>query len=217
MKIHRNIEQGTPEWFALRVNKATASEFGAVMAKGQGKTRASYLRKVVAEALIGKPLTSFRNADTDRGQEHEPLACLAYEARTDRLLERVAFIEHDSLRAGCSPDRLVIGEQRGVEVKCVLPHVQVETILAGSFPSEHRPQVQGSLWITGYEEWDFVSYCPDMPADLRLYVHTVRRDEAYIKVIENEVVSFLAEVDRALVQLRPQDLEQQLRKSLVAA
>jgi hypothetical protein len=77
--------------------------------------------------------------------------------------------------------------------------------------------VQGGMWITEYDEWDFVSYCPDMPKEHRLHVHTVKRDEAYIKIIENEVIGFLADVDRALAQLRPQDLEAQLRKSLVAA
>jgi hypothetical protein len=56
VKVYTDIEQGTPEWFALRINKATASEFSAVLAKGQGKTRAAYLKRVVAEALTGKPI-----------------------------------------------------------------------------------------------------------------------------------------------------------------
>lgn len=218
MKVYRDIAQGTPEWFALRVNKVTASCFSDVLAKGQGKTRAKYLRRVVAEALTGKPFETFRNADMDRGQEQEPLARWAYELVTDHGVDRVAFVEHDTIRAGCSPDGLVVGKKRGAEIKCVIPTVQVETLLCGSYPSEHKAQVQGSMWITGYDEWDFCSYCPDMREERhRLYIYTVKRDDAYIKTLEDEVRRFLSEVDAILDQLGHGDgrlLERQLQQSI---
>lgn len=216
MKIYEDIEQGSPEWFALRLRKVTASEFSSVLAKGQGKMRASYLRRIVAETLTGKPIDTYRNGHMDRGQEQEPLARLAYEARTDRMLRRVAFIEHDTLRAGCSPDALVVGEQRGAEIKCVIPTVQIETIDGGGYPSEHKPQIQGSMWITGFKAWDFCSYSPTMPSHLRTYIFTVERDDAYISMLENEVRGFIADVDRMLARLgvAGADLETLLRRSL---
>jgi hypothetical protein len=58
----------------------------------------------------------------------------------------------------------------GIEAKCVIPTVQLDTILGGDYPSEHKAQIQGNLWITGRKWWDFVSYSPDMPEHLRLYV-----------------------------------------------
>lgn len=196
MKVHRDVEQGTPEWDALRRGKVTASCFADVLAKGQGKTRAKYLRRVVAEILTGKTVETFRNADTDRGQELEPMARWAYEIATGHTVERVAFIDHDELRAGCSPDGLIVGQKRGVEIKCVIPTVQVDTLDGGGYPSEHKAQIQGSMWITGYEAWDFCSYSPDMPEKLRTYIHTVERDEPYIQMLQNEVGAFLAEADR---------------------
>lgn len=219
MIVVPDLEQGSPEWFAARAGRATSSCFSDVMAKGKGKTRASYLRKVIAERLTGKVAEGFRNRDTDRGQEQEPLACLAYEAHTDELLERVGFIQHDTLMAGCSPDRLVSGKRKGVEVKCVLPHIQIETVLSGGYPSEHRAQVQGGMWITGFDEWDFVSYSPEMPRHRRLYVHTVKRDDVYIKTIDAEVNLFLQEVDRLVDFLlgKEQDIEALLRQSIKEA
>lgn len=219
MRIHEHIEQGTPEWFAIRAGKATASEFGAVLAKGEGKTRAKYLRQVVAERLTGLPTETYRNAHMDRGTEQEPMARLAYEAATDNFLRRVAFIEHDSLAVGCSPDSLLIGKRRGVEVKCVIPTVQVETIMRGAYPPEHKPQVQGSMWIAEFDEWDFVSYSPTMPPHLRIYIHTVKRDEAYIKTLEAEVLSFLTDVEAAIRRLNAgqQNVEAMLHQSLRAA
>lgn len=217
MKVHTDIEQGTPEWFALRCGKATASELSCVLAKGQGKTRASYLRRVVAEILTGKPVETFRNAHTDRGQEQEPMARWSYELITGHSVERVAFIEHDTLSAGCSPDGFVLARARGAEIKCVIPTVQVETIDAGGYPSEHKAQIQGSMWIAECGSWDFCSYCPDMPERLRTYIFTVERDEDYIrKVLEPEVRRFLDEVNRTVDRLlgRGKDIEGALRASL---
>lgn len=219
MRVYNDIQQGTPEWFALRVGKATASCFADVMAKGQGKTRAKYLRRLIAEALTGKPVETFSNGHTERGQEQEPLARWSYELATGNTVQQVSFIEHDTLAAGCSPDGLIVGMRRGAEIKCVIPTVQVETILAGGYPSEHKAQIQGSMWITDFEEWDFCSYSPDMPEHLRTYVHTVQRDEAYTKEIEAEVRRFLKERDDALLRLKPggYDIEGLLRKSLEPA
>jgi hypothetical protein len=59
----------------------------------------------------------------------------------------------------------------------VIPTVQLDTILSGGYPPEHKAQVQGSLWITGRKWWDFCSYSPDMPGKLRLYIFRVERDE----------------------------------------
>lgn len=220
MKIHDDIEQGSEAWLALKAGKVSASSFSDVLAKGQGKMRASYLRRIVAERLLGKPVDTYRNAHMDRGIEQEPLARLAYEAATDHELRRVAFIEHDTLPIGCSPDSLIVGLKRGLEVKCVIPTVQIETILSGAYPPEHKAQVQGGMWISGYEEWDFVSYSPTMPKHLRTYIFTARRDDAFIaKEIEPEVKRFLADVERVMETLKPggPDIEGLLRRSLKEA
>jgi hypothetical protein len=213
LRIHRDIPQGTSAWDLLRIGKATASCFADVMARGQGKTRAAYLRKVVAETITGKPSESYRNSHMDRGKEQEPLARMAYELATDNIVEQVAFIDHDTLRAGCSPDGLVMDQPRGAEIKCVIPTVQVETILAGGYPSEHRAQIQGSLWITGFEEWDFCSYSPDMPAHLRTYIFTVQRDHEYIANLEAEVIRFLKDVEQTLSRLNDQIVRDSLKEA----
>lgn len=192
--------QGTEAWLFARLGRATASRFSDVLAKGQGNTRAAYFRLVLAERLTGKPIETYRNAHMDRGNEQEPLARAAYEAETGALVEVPEFIPHQTLMAGCSPDGL-IEDDGGVEFKCVIPTVQVETIQRGSMPPEHKPQVQGNLWITGRAWWDFASFCPDMPAHLRLVVYRVLPETTYIANLETEVSSFLKEVDDAYEKL----------------
>lgn len=211
--------QGSPEWLQARCGNATASEFASILAQGQRKMRTGYLGRLVAERLTGKPFEMYRNAHMDRGTEQEPFARMAYEARTGNLVELAPFIKHPTLAAGCSPDGL-IDANGGGEFKCVLPTVQLDTFLAGGYPSEHKAQVQGNLWITEREWWDFASYCPDYKADrLRLYVHRVYRDEGYIKKLEAEVRGFLNEVDQMVELLQGDDdsLERRLRASLEAA
>lgn len=216
MRIHADIEQGSEAWHALRAGKATASEFASILAEGEGKMRAKYLRQLIAERLTGRVFEGYKNAHMERGQEQEAIARLAYEAATDNELQRVAFIEHDELAAGCSPDSLVIGKKRGVEIKCVIPTVQVETILRGTYPPEHRAQIQGGMWLAEYDEWDFLSYSPTMPEHLRSYIYTVRRDETYIKALDIKVRTFLNEVEAAIKRLNAgrQDIEALLRKSI---
>lgn len=199
MRIFNDIEQGSPEWFSLRAGMVSASEFSSVLAKGEGKTRAKYLRRVVAERLTGQPSENFSNAHTDRGQAQEPLARIVYEDLTDTLVKQVGFVQHDERMIGCSPDGLL--PDRGVEIKSVIPSVQVETILRGGYPPEHKAQIQGGLWLTGLKAWDFVSYCPAMPEHLRCYVFTVERDETYIETLRDEVMKFDAEADRIVAQL----------------
>lgn len=211
--------QGTPEWFAERLGRATASEFSSVLAKGEGKTRAKYLRRIVTERLTGKPLESYSNDHMQRGTLQEPHARLAYEAETGEPVEEVGFIKHPKIMAGCSPDGLV-GKSGAIECKSVIATVQLETIIGSAdYPTEHKPQVQGVLWITGREWCDFVSYSPDMPAHLQLYRFRVQRDEAYIANLEREVIKFLEEVDALYLRLMRMgaSTEELLRASLKEA
>lgn len=199
--------QGTPEWLQEKCGHASASEFASILAKGKGLMRAAYMRRILAERLTGKPIETYRNAHMDRGLEQEPYARLAYEARTGNVLQLAGFIKHPKLAwCGCSPDGL-IDEDGGAEIKSVIPTVQVDTLESGGYPPEHKAQVQGNLWVTGREWWDFVSFCPDMPEHLRLYIFRVQRDEAYIKTLEVEVRGFIAEANTRYAVLMGHDLK----------
>ena len=195
-----DLVQCTPEWFLARCGIPTGSMFSAVLAKGEGKTRKAYMVKLAAERLTGKPGESFSNAHTERGTEQEPFARLSYEALTGNAVQEVGFIRHPVLSAGSSPDGL-IDHDGGVEIKSVIPTVQIETVMKGGYPSGHKAQIQGNLWITGRAWWDFVSYSPDMPDGLDTYIFRVERDEGYIKELEREVVRFLDELDAMMMNL----------------
>ena len=201
----RALIQGSEEWALEKAGYASASEASAILAKGQGKTRLAYLRRIVAERLTGKPSENGGYGswakNLERGKTQEPFARMGAEARLDCVIEEVGIIRHPMLMASCSPDGL-IDDDGGAEIKSVLPTVQIDTILQGGYPSEHKAQIMFSLWVTGRKYWNFVSFSPDLPENLRLYVFRVVRDEAYIKELQSAVIAFLLECKELEDKLR---------------
>jgi hypothetical protein len=195
VEIFTDIEQNSEAWLRVRAGIPTASQFSTVLAKGEGKTRRTYMLKLAGEIITGEPMESFSNVHTERGHEFEPEARDLYAFQTGELLERVAFIKNG--RAGCSPDSL-IGTDGGAEIKTKLPHLLAEVILRDEAPPEHKAQVQGTLWLTERQWWDIVIYWPRMP----LFVKRVFRDEPYIQRLATEVDRFNAELDEVVAQIR---------------
>lgn len=209
-----NCEQGTPEWFAARAGIPTASMFATVMAKGEGKVRSKYMRELAGEILTGEQAESYSNAHMDRGREMEDEARNLYAYVADVEPERVGFIR--SGNKGASPDSL-IGTDGGLEIKTALPHIQIDRLERDRLPPEHKAQVQGNIWISGREWWDFVSYWPKLPM-LKLRVY---RDEEYIAEMSGEIDRFNDEladlVERIRGYGRPREiLKNQLVQSMMA-
>lgn len=155
-----DCEQNSPEWNAARTGIVTASELKTVLAKGEGKTRATYMRKLAGEIITGEPADRFTNKHMEHGHEVEPEARRLYEFMADAEVQQVGFIR--SGRKGCSPDGLV-GDAGMVEIKRKCPHILIAVIEAGRFPPEHKAQCQGQLWIAEREWVDFLAYYPGMP------------------------------------------------------
>lgn len=192
-----DCEQGSPEWFAARLGIPTASEFATVMAKGEGKTRKTYMLKLAGEVLTGEPMATYQNADMERGKIMEDEARSAYALMKDADPIRVGFILNG--QKGCSPDSL-LGNAGGLEIKSAAPHIQIERLLKNDLPAEHRAQVQGNLWVTEREFWDFASYCPRLP----LMVVRVYRDETYIANLASAVKAFNEELATTVQFIRQQ-------------
>ena len=189
------IEQGTEEWFKERMGRCTASQFHHIMTAGKG--RKDYMRKLVAERLTNTPMEGFDNADIRRGIEQEPYAKMAYTAKTLNIVEDVGFVKHQdpTILAGYSPDGFV-GDLGTVEIKCVKETVQLETISNGVCPKAHLAQIQGGMWVTNRKWCDFVSYSPNLPDHLHIFVFKVKRSDADILFIDRDVRAFLQELDR---------------------
>lgn len=190
--------QGSEEWIKERLGKATASRFSDVMAKirtGESAQRRNYRAQLVVERLTGVREDGFQSNDMQWGIDTEPLAAAAYMLATGNDVEECGFIQHASLMAGASPDRL-IGAEGTLELKCPKTATHIAYLMADVVPSEYVPQMQGQMWIAGRKWCDFASFDPRMPQRSQLFIKRLERDEEYIKALEAEVILFLSEVDK---------------------
>lgn len=198
------IEQGTDEWFAVRIGKVTASRVADVLAKtktGYSATRDNYMAQLVCERLTGQKGESFTNAAMQHGTDTEPLARAAYEALHDVLVDEVGFIPHPTIiMAGASPDGLV-SDDGLLEIKCPNTATHIETLLSQTVPGKYNTQMQFQMACTDRSWCDFVSFDNRLPPELQLFVRRVPRDNMYIRLMEDEIVKFLNELDLKIAQL----------------
>ena len=198
------IEQRSDQWFAARIGKVTASRVADVLAKtksGYSASRDNYMAQLVCERLTGQREEFFTSAAMQHGTNTEPLAKAAYESLKDVLVDEVGFVPHPSIiMAGASPDGLV-GDDGLLEIKCPNTATHIETLLSQTVPSKYNTQMQFQLACTGRSWCDFVSFDNRLPQELQLFVKRVPRDNMYIRLMEEEIVKFLNELDIKIAQL----------------
>jgi len=184
MIIH-NFEQGTPEWFAIRKNKMTASNAQAIGANG--KWLDTYIKTLLSESYSSGEKEHFSSKDTDRGNELEPLAREIYELTTGNKVEQVWFIEYDEY-VWCSPDGLV-NIDGGIEIKSLNDYNHFLLLLEGisGIDTKYIWQIQMSLLITGRAWWDYVSYNPNF--EKSLIVHRIYPDPKAFEALSRGIVS----------------------------
>ena len=180
-------KQGSEAWRAARLGIPTASQFDRIYTPSTRKPstqQAGYIHELLAETMTGIPHDAGSNSFMDRGRQLEPEARTWYAFEHGVEVREVGLVLRDDRMTACSPDGL-IGEDRGLEVKCYGAANHVRCLLDGL--SGHWCQIQGSLWITEREHWDLLAYHPEMPS----IVTPVGRDEKFIDGLAAEVNAFI--------------------------
>jgi putative phage-type endonuclease len=199
------IIQGSPEWFALRVGKVTASRVADVIAttkSGPSASRTNYLAELVAERLTGAPADRYSNAAMSWGTEKEPEARAAYTFAHEADVGEIGFVDHPKIAmTGASPDGL-IGDLGLIEIKCPNTATHIETLIGQKVPGKYVTQMMWQMACTGRAWCDFASFDPRLPAEMRLFVKRVHRDDEMIAELEREVSAFLADLDAKVAQLQ---------------
>lgn len=205
MTIHR-IEQGSPEWFALRLGKVTASRVKDVCAtikNGWGAGRRNYAAELVVERLTGETFESYCSIDMKNGSEREPQARMEYELLKRCEVEQVGYADHPTIEmAGGSVDGFV-GAYGFIEIKCPKAATHLAYLRGNVVPAEYTHQIDWNFACNPDREWcDFVSYHPAFPPEMQLFVATMLRSTDRIETLEGIVRGFLEEVDEAVNELR---------------
>lgn len=207
-----DCDQNSDEWYRARMGIPTASGFSNILAKGEGKTRRSYLLRLAGEVITGEPGETYESQAMQRGHEMEAEARELYAFAHDAEPQLVGFIRNGD--KGCSPDAL-IGTNGILEIKTKRADLLIDVLLKGEFPLEHKAQVQGSLWIAEREYVDLCIYWPRLP----LFTVRATRDEVYIYDLAKAVDKFNDELAETVERIRRygQPLKDTLETSLLMA
>jgi len=185
--VHR-IAQRSPEWYALRCGKLTASSAADVLTVGKAGAEAVARRdlrlKLACERLTGIPEPGgFISDEMQRGIDKEADAVAAYEAKSGLLVDTsVGFMELERLTAslsgvtqselvmaGYSPDG-VVGDGL-VECKCPKTSTHLGYLRdPGSLAKKYAAQAWHGLWVSGASWLDLVSFDDRLPSHLSLVV-----------------------------------------------
>jgi putative phage-type endonuclease len=207
------IEQRTEEWFQQRLGKVTASRISDVIAKtktGVSTSRQNYLVQLVSERLTGKKGDSFVSQAMLDGIERESAARELYERTRGVSVTEVGFFDHPVIKnSGASPDGAVNAEEDGkyaglIEIKCPIETTHTNTLMSKEVPSKYKSQIQWQMAsVSPNVKWvDFISFNPNFPDTMQLFVARVERDNAYIAELEAEVIKFLDEVEQTILKLK---------------
>ena len=192
MIIVDDVEQGTEAWMSLKAGKPGASSFDKIITtRGESsKTRQDYIFQLAAERIVGREVDGYTNAAMQRGTAMEPEGRALFEFITGKELKQVGLVYRDeSRRVLCSPDGLLDGA--GFEQKNPIAKTHAKYLFSGKLPLDYFQQVQGSMWVCGFEMWWFMSSYPGMPPLLL----EVKRDDKWIARLAVMMDEFLDELD----------------------
>jgi YqaJ-like viral recombinase domain len=201
------MDQRSPEWFQARTGSLGGSKVKDAFARlkksgDRMQVSIDLMYELAAERITGVPAR--RVNARGWGRDHEDEARGSYAFLTNLPVVQIGLIPHPTIaNAHSSPDSLV-GDEGGLEIKCPTSATHLKTLLEDAVPEEHLPQVYWNLACAGATRrwWDFVSYDPRFPPEMRLFVKRVERDEEAIAKAEAEAIAFLVELEGKLASLR---------------
>lgn len=203
-RVWHDVPQNTEVWQSLRLGKATASNFGCIMANDGaafGEPAKKYALQLALELATGRKAEfSFSTDHMERGHEQEPIARMLYEDAEFVDVTNGGFF--DCGDHGDSPDGLI--QHDGViEIKSVTAAVHYATLKRGSFDPAYRWQLVGHLDCTGRDWVDFVSYCSEFPEASQLIVYRSTRADfkEELKRLQDRRAKFLELVQTTLASI----------------
>jgi exodeoxyribonuclease (lambda-induced) len=195
-------EGGSPEWHQARCGATTASLFSTavevmqkdspkkdaegkpVRVKGDLTAANEELAAATAFELISEePYDEgmFDNFYMKRGREEEWKARAAYVQRYDvEVYEGGVLLTYDR-QFGYSTDGAVEGQKGGVEIKTPYNCSKIMDMLNSGSTAEYDHQIQGGMWIAGWEWVDFIMWMPQLrKVGNELYVKRIYRNDKFI-------------------------------------
>lgn len=191
--VEHDVQQGSPEWHELRLNKITSSRVAAIFKSDN----LPLVDELIAEAIAPEiELDGYVSDAMQWGLDQEPQARLAYMLKTGIQMEQVGFCTHDTYDwLGLSPDGFTPDRKGAIEIKCPSTKTHVRYIRMDGIPNEYKYQVYQYFLVNPALEWlDFVSFDPRFSPRI-LHVVRVTREELPLDETMAGILKFRAKFE----------------------
>ena len=199
------MEQYSPEWWAERIGKVTASKVVDICKGLKGKhlaSRKNYMADKVIEILTGQAPEGFTSKSMEWGTETEPMARAVYEAETGNFVEEVGFINHPTIdRLGASPDG-IIDLDICLEIKCPNTATYIGFVMKPIIDRRYIYQMNCQMMCTERKLTHFVMYDPRLPDNMAYTMIEVKKDPVICAEIKAETELFIMELDATVKALK---------------
>ena len=157
--MEQQLEQRTPEWFAARAGRVTASNAGALLGLSPHTSEADGFRRLV-RSMHGFDSEFVGNVATEYGTFHEEGALAEYKMETGNDVKPLGFATHSDW-LGASPDGL-IGKRGMLEIKCPFGQRDKNPPDFKSIWDQphYYAQMQIQMFCTGRDLCDFYQWSP---------------------------------------------------------
>ena len=199
-----NVEQSSDAWLKMRLGVITASCAHDLLPSKRGgafkQARQTYMNQLIAEVCTGRGEELNAKA-LDWGKTNEIASRAAYSFEANEIVLDGGFIYGMDKRVGASPDGIIKGKNKGLELKCPYStRTHIDFLLNDAVRPEYEAQVQWSMWVSGLESWAYASFDPRMKTQM-LKTITYERDEDMMNLFNEIVPAFISEMDSALSKI----------------
>lgn len=197
-------EQGSSDWLKMRLGVITASCAHDLLPSKTGKgfkqARQTYMNQLIAEICTGRGEELNAKA-LSWGKENEVAARAAYQFEAGEKIEDGGFIYGLDKRVGCSPDGIVTGKNKGLELKCPYSSdTHINFLVQDVIKDEYITQCQWSMWVAGFDVWAFASFDPRMKKHM-IKIQLIERDPKMMALFDEIVPGFIEEMNQILDRL----------------
>lgn len=198
------VTPGSEEHFFKRMGVVTASNAHDLLPSKRGggfkEARRTYMNTLLGEVCTGQH-EEINARPLEWGKSNEIAARGAYQLVTGFKVTEGGFVTNLEGRVGCSPDLIVTGQNRGGEIKCPwATRNHIDFLLEGTIKEEWVTQIQYSLWVSGFDIWDFASFDPRMKSKI-IDIKMLERDPKMMALFDEIVPQFIHEMDEQLERI----------------
>jgi hypothetical protein len=196
--------QGSEAWRLARCGSVGASDAPKVVRRtksGYSADRANLMAAKLVERLTGKPVEIRKTAAMIQGTEREPIARMTYELVRGVEVEEVGLVAHPNIKGSHASSDGFVGAIGLIEIKAPELSAHLDTLITETISNDHMVQMMWQMACTGRIWCDYVSFNPDFPPAMQIWIKRVNRDAALIAELEREIVTFIRELEAKVDKL----------------